>query len=324
MASLDSKLLKKIRTADKMDVKRRELPSIGLSRSMRGGLRYGAQHMFWGNRSSGKSLMALLLIAEAQQEGESCALVDVEGAYDPEWGERLGIDNSKLILIDNQKTHAQVTDIVKDLMLAGVDVVVIDSISALIPGSYVTKEGELKDFQDTGQIGQFSKDTGKMCTTFNIVNENTLLILISQVTTGIYTWGAQEEPQGGKKAMHMNTTSIKFSSSLVEKFQITGKVHVGDKVYTKMIGRPVTWKIDKDRGPNMGLSGTYNLYYDGDFIGIDTTAEMIDVAVAEGIIRQSGAWFYYGDDKWQGKEKLVKAFKEKPELFSEIRAKVLE
>src|SRR5690606_36995578 len=161
------------------------------------------------------------------------------------------------------------------------------------------------EYKETNQIGQFARGTGKMCGAFNYVNEHTLGILVSQVTTGIYNWGALVEPQGGKQASHMNNTSIKLTSSLTEKYQIKVVVHDGNRTIEKVIGRPVNWKIDKDRGPSMGETGSYDIYTAGDFIGIDNVGDLVDYAVECGVIEQGGAWFTVEGQRVQGRANVV-------------------
>lgn len=323
LSKLNPKTQKKVQFASELEVERQELPSIGLTRALSGGLRYGAQHMLWGPPSGGKSLIGLQTLAMAQKAGKTCALVDVEGAYTKEWGERLGIDNSNLILIADQRTFAGVTNTVSELIEAGIDFVLIDSISALIPGSYLEKTGDLKPFEDTNQIGQFAKEAGKMCGTFNLINDHTLILLISQVTTGIYNWGAQAEPMGGKKVMHMNTTSVKLASSMTDANQIKGEVTVGDRIFTKAIGRPVTWQITKDRGPGMHESGEYKLYYDGPMIGVDNIGELVDLAVQYGLIEQGGAWFTVNDQKFQGKPKVEAYLRENQDVADTMYKEII-
>lgn len=319
MASLGSKDAKAVTTAANLDIERLATPSVGINMQIQGGFRYGAQNMLWGNRSGGKTVFALLMIAEAQRQGKLCAFIDVEGSYTPEWGARLGVDNDKLIYKDDIKTIAKMADLGVKWLKAGIDVLVIDSISALQPGSFFDKNGEAKDFQDTGQIGTFSKEIGRMCGMFNNFNKNTCLILISQVTTGIYNWGSQDEPQGGRKAMHFNDTSIKLTSSMTEKNQIEGDISVGDMVFKKFIGRHVTWKIDKARGPGMNATDTYDLYFDGDMVGIDNVAELIPLAVQHGKIIRKGGWYEIPseDQKFQGGDNVANFLRDNIQLVEE-------
>jgi recombination protein RecA len=106
--------------------------------------------------------------------------------------------------------------------------------------------------------------------------------------------------------------------------QIVGKITNGDRIYSKNIGRPVNWTIDKDRGPGIGTKGSYDLYFDGDFVGIDTVGEIVDYGVAYGLIEQRGAWFFIGDEKYQGRANLVKELRSEPELAERLRKEIVQ
>ena len=320
-SKLNPKTQQRIKMADNLHFEYQATPSLAINNALEGGLRYGAQHMLWGPRSAGKSLFALQMVAAAQVDGRSCAWVDAEGAYTAAWGERLGVKNDELIYIGDQKTYAGVTDTCAPLIAGGLDVLVIDSISTLISGSYLDKDGGLKDFGETNQIGQNAKEGAKMCGVFNLVNERTLILIISQISMNLGGYMAIGTHTVGKKTEHLNTTQIKLTSSLAEANQIKGNLSIGDQVYTHPIGRPVTWTLDKARGPAMGRKGSYDLYYAGDYVGVDTIGEIVSIAVDNGIIRKSGAWFYYGDDKYQGKDNLIKELRSNDELFQEIVSK---
>jgi len=323
MGRLNPKLAKRMRLATDMEIERQPLPSLGLTKALGGGFRYGSQVMLWGNRSSAKTMLALQTIALAQKQGKSAAIIDAEGSLTPEWLDALGVDRSQLIWIPDVKTISQATDEGVKLISAGIDILLIDSISVLLPGSFFEKNGEMKEYEETNQIGQFARGIGKMCGAFNYVNDHTLVILVSQVTTGIYNWGAMDEPQGGKKAAHLNNTSIKLTSSLTEKNQIKGVVHDGNRTIEKVIGRPVNWKIDKDRGPSMGETGSYDIYTAGDFIGIDNVGDLVDYAVECGVIEQGGAWFTVEGQRVQGRANVVSLLREDPALCDTIERKVL-
>ena len=318
LGNINPKVRARLRLATEMQIDRQPVPSLALNKALGGGFRYGSQVMLWGNRSSAKTMFALQTIALAQKEGKTAAILDAEGSLTPEWLDRLGVDRSQLVWIPDVKTIEQATDIGQQLLSAGIDILLIDSISVLLGGAFFDKNGELKEAVDTNQIGNFAKGISKMCGMFNYVNSESLVILISQVTTGMYNWGAMDEPMGGKKAGHMNNTSIKFTSSLTEANQIKGRVQDGDRVIEKVIGRPVNWKIDKDRGPAMGVTGSYDIYIDGDLVGIDNVGELVDLAVESGVIVKGGAWFTVEEERLQGKANVVKYLRENPEVCDRL------
>lgn len=323
LAGLNPDIRKKAKIAAELKDERLELPSIGLTKALDGGWKYGAQHMLWGGRSGGKTMLALQAIAKAQSEGKTCAFVDAEGSYTAKWGERLGINNKELLILTGQRTISGVTDQAIEYIKGGVDILLVDSIGALAPGSYFGKDDELKSFDNTNQMGQHAHDIGKMSVMFNLVNEKTLIILISQMTMNLGGPNPMAESQGGKKVGHINTSSIKLLGQMAQDKQILGAISDGDRVYTKPIGRPINWTIDKDRGPGMGVKGTYDLYFDGDHVGIDTVGEIVDYGVQYGLIRQQGAWFYIGDEKYQGRAKLVSELRSEPELAERLRKEIV-
>ena len=153
LAKLDPKTRARVQSAQDVEIHKQSTPSIGLNMALRGGLPYGRQVLVWGNKSAGKSSFCLQVIAQAQKEGKSCAWIDAEASYDPKWAEILGVDSSKLIY-STAKTVNDMVDVATKLMDAEVDLIVVDSISALLPAIYFEKDGnEMKDLQDTKQIG---------------------------------------------------------------------------------------------------------------------------------------------------------------------------
>ena len=132
LAKLDPKTRARVQSAVDVNVDKQPTPSIGLNLALKGGLAYGRQILVWGNKSAGKSSFCLQIIALAQKEGKTCACIDAEHSYDPSWAEQLGVDSNKLIY-SPAKTVNDMVDVATKLMDAGVDMIVVDSISALLP-----------------------------------------------------------------------------------------------------------------------------------------------------------------------------------------------
>jgi len=162
MSKLDPKTRQRVQTALEVETPKQKTPSIGLNMALRGGLGHGRQVLVWGNKSAGKSSFCLQLIAEAQKEGKSCAWIDAENSYSQDWAEKLGVDSENLIY-SPAKTINDMVDVATQLMEAEVDIIVVDSISALLPAIYFEKDSsELKKLEDTKQIGAEAKDmTGR-------------------------------------------------------------------------------------------------------------------------------------------------------------------
>lgn len=325
LPKLNPKTAASFRKASDIQIEMLPTPSLGVNKALGGGIVYGRQSMLWGNRSGGKTLFSLGLAANAQKQGKSVAWIDAEKNFDPAWARRNGVDPNK-VLVSTITSIADMADAGYDLIKNGVDLLVCDSISALLPQSYFV-EGEMKALADTGQIGTFSKNMGAALNMFNNINQHTALVLISQVRNQIGSYGASISPMGGKAMEHMNSTQIKLWSNPNEKESIKGNVSDGDLIFTRPIGRPVMWTIDKSRGAGMNQTGTYDMYFAGNTIGIDTIGEIITYGVEYGVIRKSGNWLAYGEDMdkgLNGAKQFRKFLVEHPDMYQEIYDIVME
>jgi recombination protein RecA len=325
MAKLDPKTRARVQSAQNVEVHKQLTPSIGLNVALKGGLGYGRQVLVWGNKSAGKSSFCLQMIALAQQEGKTCAWIDAEASYDQKWAEQLGVDSSSLIY-SQAKTVNDMVDVGVKLMEAGIDVIVVDSISALLPGIYFEKDGnEMKDLQDTKQIGAEAKDMTHAVKMLNYANKNTLLVLISQQRNQFGSMHASHIPTGGMAVKFFSSTVIKLWSSEAEANAIKAGVAVGDKIIEQRVGRPVNWIIDYNKLGPPNLSGQYDFYYQGESLGVDRVGETLDVAEMYGLIEKGGAWYTINGERFQGRAKAVAYLRENPEvtgkLIEDINAK---
>lgn len=322
-AKLNKKTKDRLKLAS--DVTKEILPtaSIKLNKDLGGGFGKGRQTVVWGNKSAGKTSMLLQTIAEAQKRGEVCAWIDAEGSYDPEWATRLGVDNEKLLLSESKSIDAVITDVV-DFMDAEIDFVVLDSISALLPSTYFEKEDELKIGQEgTKQIGTVSKELAVAVNKFNYANKKTALVLISQLRNKITTYGGMADMAGGEAVKFFSSTIVKLWSSASEKEQIMGEVLRGDKLIKKPMGRPVNYTITFNKLGPPNRSDSYDFYYAGDSVGIDQVGEIVDLAEEVGVIGKAGAWYYYGEEKFQGRAKVVQYLKDNVNVREAIEQQVL-
>ena len=325
LAKLDPKTRARVQSAQDVEVEKQLTPSIGLNFALRGGLGYGRQVLVWGNKSAGKSSFCLQMIALAQKEGKTCAWIDAEASYDQSWAEQLGVDSSALIY-SPAKTVNDMVDVATKLMEAGVDMIVVDSISALLPAIYFEKDGnEMKDLQDTKQIGAEAKDMTHAVKMLNYANKNTLLVLISHQRNQVGAMHASHIPTGGMAVKFFSSTVIKLWSSEAEANAIKAGIKVGDKIIEQRVGRPVNWIIDYNKLGPPNLSGQYDFYYQGDALGVDHVGETLDVAEMCGIIEKGGAWYTVNGERFQGRAKTVQYLRENPEvvatLIGEINAK---
>jgi recombination protein RecA len=318
LSKLDPKTRARVQSAQDIKVEKQLTPSIGLNMALKGGLGFGRQVLVWGNKSAGKSSFCLQMIAMAQKEGKSCAWIDAEASYDQSWAEKLGVDSSKLIY-SSAKTVNDMVDVATKLMEAEVDIIVVDSISALLPAIYFEKDGnELKDLQDTKQIGAEAKDMTHAVKMLNYANKNTLLVLISQQRNQFGSMHASHIPTGGMAVKFFSSTVIKLWSSEAEANAIKDGVKVGDKVIEQRVGRPVNWIIDYNKLGPPNLSGQYDFYYQGETLGVDQVGESLDVAEMCGIVEKGGAWYTVNGERFQGRAKAVAYLKENPKVVDKL------
>jgi recombination protein RecA len=314
LAKLDPKTRQRVQSAVDVQIHKQKTPSIGLNLALQGGLGYGRQVLVWGNKSAGKSSFCLQMIALAQKEGKTCAWIDAEHSYSPEWAEKLGVDSSKLIY-SPAKTVNDMVDVAAKLMEAEVDMIVVDSISALLPAIYFEKDGnEMKDLQDTKQIGAEAKDMTHAVKMLNYANKNTLLVLISQQRNQFGSMHASHIPTGGMAVKFFSSTVIKLWSSEAEANAIKAGVKVGDKIIEQRVGRPVNWIVDYNKLGPPNLSGQYDFYYQGETLGVDLIGETLDVAEMCGIVEKGGAWYTVNKERFQGRAKAVQYLRENPKV----------
>jgi len=324
LAKLDPKTRQRIQLATEVDVQKQRTPSMGLNLALKGGLGYGRQVLVWGNKSAGKSSFCLQMIGLAQKEGKSCAWIDSESSYSADWAEKMGVDSSQVIY-SPAKTINDMVDVGTGLMEAGVDIIVVDSISALLPAIYFDKDGdELKQLQDTKQIGAEAKDMTHAVKMLNYANKNTLLVLISQQRNQFGSMHASHIPTGGMAVKFFSSTVIKLWSSEAEANQIKDDVQVGDKLIQQKVGRPVNWIIDYNKLGPPNLSGQYDFYYQGDRVGVDKTAEILDVAEMMGRVERGGAWYTVLGERLQGRAKAIQYLRDNPQVVDTLEAMIYE
>lgn len=322
LAKLDPKTRARVQLATKISVEKQKTPSIGLNLALKGGFGYGRQVLVWGNKSAGKSSFCLQMIADAQKNGKTCAWIDAEASYDVAWAKTLGVDSDTLIY-SPVKSINDMVDIATQLMDAGVDIIVVDSISALLPAIYFEKDStELKKLEDTKQIGAEAKDMTHAVKMLNYANKNTLLVLISQQRNQFGSMHASHIPTGGMAVKFFSSTVIKLWSSEAEANAIKSGIQVGDKIIEQKVGRPVNWIIDYNKLGPPNLSGQYDFYYQGNTLGVDAVGEVCDVAEMMGIIQKGGAWYTVGEERFQGRAKVVDYLKNNPEVVKELQEKI--
>ena len=327
LSQLNPKLRKSVLVGDAVPkTEYAATPSFGLNRALNGGLPYGRQILIWGSKSSAKSSLCLQMIGLAQKEGKVCAWIDAEMSYDKDWAEKLGVDTSKLI-VSQARTINEMVDVGINLMEAGVDLIVVDSITSLLPAIYFEKDSEeLKQLENTKQIGAESRDFSNAWKMINYANNKvkpTLFVLISQSRNNISAMYTSQQPTGGQATKFYSSTVIKLFSSESDNQAIKGKIHVGDKLIEEKIGRKVRWELQFSKTSPAFQSGEYDFYFRGDNLGIDTVGDLVDTAELAGLVTRTGAWYQLEDGtKVQGREGLINRVKEDLDLQNMLKSKL--
>lgn len=323
LAALDSSEKDRIQLAKDLSIERVPTPSIGLTKALGGGWAMGREVLMWGPKSAGKTTFCLQQIAIMQQLGKTCAYFDVETTYDPEWAEKMGVDGDELIHVDSKSVNHMVDKSVS-LMRAGIDMIVIDSITPLIPAAYMEKDGQtIKPMADMGALGAHARDMSKAMPIIVEENKNTLFIMISQQRQKNYgmMWGPG--PTGGSAIEHTPSQVVRLHSGSGDGSKIMGEATYGSKIIQKDIGRKVFYTVTKNKLGPEGHTGDYALMYDGDFVGIDQGIEVLREAVEQEIVKKAGAWYSYKDKNIaQGEANAAKYLRDNKDVFDEVVTKL--
>jgi recombination protein RecA len=280
--------------------------SIGLDVALGiGGLPRGRVIEIYGPESSGKTTIATHVIAEAQKKGGMCAIIDAEHAFDSNYARRLGVDVDSL-LISQPDYGEQALEIADRLILSGaLDVVVIDSVAALVPKGEL--EGEMGDSKMGLHARLMSQALRKLTAT--ISKTNTICIFINQLREKIgVMFGNPETTTGGN--------ALKFYASVRLDIRRLAQIKDGDSA----IGNHVKVKVVKNKVAPPFRSAEFDIIF-GE--GISKMGEVIDMGVEFGIVQKSGSWFSYGADKLgQGRDAVRQLLLDNPELANEIEGKI--
>jgi recombination protein RecA len=271
-----------------------------------GGLPRGRITEIYGPESSGKSTLAMHVVAEAQRNGGVCAYIDAEHAMDPIYARAIGVDVDQL-LISQPDTGEQALEIADMLCRSGaIDVIVVDSVAALTPRAEI--EGEMGDTHVGLQARLMSQALRKL--TGNISKTNTIIIFINQLREKIgVMFGSPETTPGGR--------ALKFYSSVRLDIRRIESLKDGAEV----VGNRTRVKVVKNKVSPPFRQAEFDIMYGQ---GISREGSLIDLSVDLGIVKKSGAWFTYeGEQLGQGRENAKTYLKQNPEVMMEISDKVL-
>ena len=270
-----------------------------------GGIPKGRVVEIYGPESSGKTTLALHIVAEAQKAGGFAAFIDAEHAVDPEYSKRLGV-NTEELLISQPDTGEQALEICETLVRSGaLDVIVIDSVAALVPRAEL--EGDMGDSHMGLQARLMSQALRKL--TGTVSRSNTTVIFINQIREKIgVMFGNPETTPGGR--------ALKFYSSV--RLEIRRITTIKDG--TEMVGSRVRVKVVKNKVAPPFKKSEFDIMYGQ---GISLVGDIIDLAVEGNIVEKTGAWYSYDDMKiGQGRENAKSFLTENPDILDAVTAKV--
>ncbi len=282
--------------------------SLSLDMALGGqGIPSGRVVEIFGPESSGKTTLALHVVARAQQKGGIAAFIDAEHALDPSWAKKLGVELETL-LVSQPGCGEEAMHITEMLIKSNaVDVIVIDSVAALVPRKEL--EGEIGDTHVGLQARLMSQSMRKL--TGAISKSKTSVIFINQIREKIgVMFGSPETTPGGR--------ALKFYSSCRIDVRRIGQLKDGEQV----VGQRVRAKVVKNKvAPPFRVAEFDMMHADG----ISYEGDVLDLAMAEKLVLRTGAWFRYGEQQLgQGRERVREYLKENPKFVEELRQKVLE
>jgi len=272
-----------------------------------GGIPRGRVIEVYGPESSGKTTLALSIIAQAQKQGGNAVFIDAEHALDAAYAKRLGVDIDALH-VSQPDTGEEALEIAEHLVRSGaVDVIVIDSVAALVPKAEI--EGEMGDSHMGLQARLMSQALRKL--TGTISKSRTTVIFINQIRMQIgVMFGNPETTTGGR--------ALKFYASIRLDIRRIGSIKDGENV----IGNHVKVKVVKNKVAAPFKEAEFDILYNE---GISREGELLDLAVERNLVQKSGTWFSYGEERiGQGRENARLWLREHPDAFAELSVKMRE
>jgi recombination protein RecA len=293
--------------ASRVNVQTTPTGSISLDIALGGGVPKGRIIEIYGPESSGKTTLAYHVIAESQKNGGMAAFIDAEHALDPEYAKNIGVDVDKL-LISQPDTGEQALEITETLVRSNaIDVLVVDSVAALVPRAEI--EGEMGDSHMGLQARLMSQALRKL--TGAISKSHTTVIFINQIRMKIgVMFGNPETTAGGQ--------ALKFYSSVRMDIRRSEQIKDGDNV----IGNHVRVKIVKNKVAPPFKTAEFDIMYNE---GISSEGDVLDLAVKDGFVDKSGAWYEYEKAKiGQGREAAKQFLRDNPKAFEALSKMIIE
>lgn len=286
------------------------LPSLGLNKSLGGGLLEGRIHTFWGAKASGKTTAAMHVVAEAQKKGKTCLWIDSEKTYSRRWAEACGVDTEELLVLQVNSVEEILKEVQDDFRKGEIDLIVVDSLSSIFFESYLSTP-------DGNPIGGFARASnflvGKLLDTMGL---KSMVILIAHQTMKNSGQMFVKSAKLSESVEHWNSTIIKFRKT-------GSKDEVRDDKSFK-----VYWTVEKSKQSVYPDTGSY-FFLAGDnerggvTIKYDNAEEATRIAIDEKIIEQGGAWLKWRDLNIQGVKNFAEMLNDDPALLEELWGEVV-
>lgn len=285
----------------KIDVEVVPSGSLSLDLALGGGLPRGRILEVFGPESSGKTTLALHAVAEVQKSGGTAAFVDAEHALDPQYAKKIGVDINSL-LVSQPDTGEQALEIVETLVRSNaVDLIIVDSVAALVPRAEI--EGDMGDSHMGLQARLMSQALRKLAGSINKSKCSVMFINQIRMKIGVM-FGNPETTSGGN--------ALKFYASVRLDIRRIGQIKSGEEI----IGNRVRVKVVKNKVAAPFRTAEFDIMYNE---GISTSGDLLDLAVAEGYVGKSGAWFdYEGEKIAQGREAAKQFLKDNPKVAKKL------
>lgn len=273
-----------------------------------GGFPRGRIVEIYGPESSGKTTLALQVVAEAQKKGGEAAFIDAEHALDPDYAQNLGVDVNSL-LVSQPDNGEQALEIAEALARSGaIDVIVVDSVAALVPKAEI--EGDMGDSHVGLHARLMSQALRKLAGVIN--KSNTLVIFINQLREKVGVMYGNPEVTTGGRALKFYA-SVRVDVRRVEQLKGQNNEFIGSRTRAKIVKNKVAPPFKE---------AVFDIMY-GE--GISKIGEIVDLGVEYDIIKKSGAWYYFGEERLgQGRENVKILFKQQPEFAANIEAQIRE
>lgn len=273
-----------------------------------GGFPRGRIIEIYGPESSGKTTLALQVVAEAQKSGGEAAFIDAEHALDPEYAQNLGVDVNSL-LVSQPDNGEQALEIAEALARSGaIDIIVVDSVAALVPKAEI--EGDMGDSHVGLHARLMSQALRKLAGVIN--KSNTLVIFINQLREKVGVMYGNPEVTTGGRALKFYA-SVRVDVRRIEQLKGQNNEFIGSRTRAKIVKNKVAPPFKE---------AEFDIMY-GE--GISKIGEIVDLGVKYGIIKKSGAWYYCGEERLgQGRENVKILFKQQPEFASNIESQIRE